>query len=228
MRHKLIFSFFYIIVICSLTACYAPGSKNLKPKIKSPEELLALLNARQLQCIEQVADKDKIVYIELQKDNQFFGAGYIAPDGIYAIIFRLKQEQGCDIEFQRKMSNLQNYFGDKYEPVFKKIQQVELTGQRPPEIYVWLDLYGVEQRNNALHYFFSKQLDGSYKTVLSQHVCRDWNTLEFIDSDYKDRPNIVLTDDLSCSFRGPGQKTRNIWLLNNEGAEFIERNKLLE
>ena len=189
---------------------------------KSPEEWLAPLTAEQIHCLEQITEKTNVVYIELQEDRQFIGLGYTAPDGIYAAMLYLDQDQSCRLEFQDKLSDLQDVFDNKYTPGFESIRRMELTGDEIPEIFIWLDHYGAPRLSNTLFIFYSKQNDGSYKKVYSTFACLGWSSLEFIEVDNDNRPMIRTVDDVRCSgWRGKLGTSHDEFFLTNDGRELI-------
>lgn len=221
MKLKLILLFIFTLLLLGI--CCGPRILDWTrlPEVKSPEELLEPLTATQVQCIEQITDKNNITYVEVQEDNNFLGVGYVAPDGFYAAMLDATQNGNCHLEFQRMISGLQNPGGDTKEIIFLRVQRLELTGDGIPDIYVWRNQYKTGRRGSAKHIVYSKQADGSYEIVLLLSLCRDRSSVQIMESEGADRSRIIVTDDERCG-RTPDEKKHIELVLNNQGHETIK------
>ncbi len=172
----------------------------LKNRTPTTIELLQPLSPVQRDCAKQILDGNNLIFIEQQAHSNNVAIGYVVNQDFYTAIFSASQSGDCRIEFNEKAFDCYDYYLAEYchtdysglKP--HKIEQVELTGSPPLEVYVWFDVLGLGGRGAAKHRFFVEQADGSFKPILTLNLCRDLNSLEI----KSDSQTISATDDLVC------------------------------
>lgn len=195
----------------------------LKNRTKSTIELLWPLTIAQRQCVSQITDKSNLVYVENQTDEDSIAIGYLVGYDYYVSVFNVGQSGYCNVEFQEKVWGCHEHVLPVYcdEPGYKlrpkRIRMVELTGSSPPEIYAWFDTPGPGRNSNAHHVFYTKQMDDSYRAVLTLRLCLGLSSVE-IDTDSQ---KIVATDDLGCDMFHDRKEVIECSLLGGE-AQCVE------
>jgi hypothetical protein len=187
----------------------------LENRTKSTLELLWPLTAIERQCVKQIVGNGKLVYVEKLADSNLVAAGYLVYKDYRVSVFSADQSGHCNVEFQENAWQLVPFgdgtsYSQEYELRPRKVQRVELTGNYPPEIYVWFDLRGPGKRTNAKHIFYVKQADGAFKAVLTLQLCLGLSSVR-IDSSLQ---RILATDDMQCDWP-PGDKEYIEYSLSN-------------
>ena len=180
-------------------------------------ELLSPLAANQQHCVEQVIGENNLIYVKEKAGSDVVYIGYNNRDDYYVSIIRSDDSGRCETEFQKRIWNCYEerandacVEGYEFKPM--DIQEAELTGNPPSEIYISFDTLGPGKRINAHHIFYVEEAGGDYEALLHLQLCLGLSSVE-IDTDLQ---TIVATDDLVCDMFHGRKEHMEYSLLNGE------------
>lgn len=161
-------------------------------------ELLQPLTAAQRQCVEQIINGHTLIYASQQSSDNKLVLGYSGDNDLYVAVISEDPQNTCRTEFNKKVFDcyeayLNEYCAD-YTLRLQKVENVELTGGAPAEMYIWFDILRLDKRSGARHQFYVRHPDDSLEMVLELKLCVGLSSVEIDNGLAK----IIATDDIVC------------------------------
>jgi hypothetical protein len=165
-----------------------------------PRKLPRHLTPMQRKCIDELVGNATLAFVESQYTIGSVAVGYLADKGYYTSIIGIDPNGNCHIDFHAQVFRCFDEYhaqycqGSDYRVEPRRIQQIELTGDFPPDVYVWFDVLGMGSRDGAHHLFFVGQADGSAKPILTLRLCVGLSSLGINTANRM----ISAVDDVVC------------------------------